>query len=120
MPRERTVIVDQDEDIVCYEHNLAGNFVRVLVGFGTAMPDGSFVPSENQNYENFIIQSPAYEDLMAATETKPAGVFRKNDLWKYIDIVRQKIISERQAIADEKAAKEAASEPIPAKTTVKK
>ena len=100
MPRERTVILDTDEDIVSYEHHLPGKFVRVLVGFGKAMPDGSFVPSENQNYENYIIQTPAYEDLMAATDTKPAGVFRKDDLWKYIDIGRDKIISERQAIAD--------------------
>lgn len=119
MPRERTVIVDQDEDIVCYEHNLAGNFVRVLVGFGVAMPDGSFAPSENQNYENYIIQTPAYEDLMAATDTKPAGVFRKDDLWKYIDIGRDKMISERQAIADAQFAEENANDKAPAKTKKK-
>lgn len=120
MPRERTVIVDKDEDIVSYEHHLPGKFVRVLVGFGAAMPDGSFVPTENQNYENFLIQSPAYEDLMAATETKPAGVFRKDDLWKYIDIGRQAIMAERQAVADAQVAQETVNELVPAKTTVKK
>ena len=120
MPRQRTVIVDQDEDIVSYEHHLAGKFVRVLVGFGTAMPDGSFIPSEDQNYENYIIQEPAYSALMAATDTKPAGVFRKDDLWQYIDIGRQKMIDERQAIAAERATNENLIEPVQAKKTAKK
>ncbi|NBQ68747.1 MAG: hypothetical protein EBU46_07915 [Nitrosomonadaceae bacterium] len=108
MARKRTVLVDQDEDIVAYEHHLPGKFVRVAIGFGTIMPDDSFVVAENQNYENFIIQDVAYDSLMAANDTKPEGVFRKNDLWIFVDIWRQKLIAERQAIADAEAKKAAA------------
>ena len=120
MARTRELIIDQDEDIVAYEHHLPGRFVRVLVGFGTAMADGSFVASENQNYENFIIQDTAYDALMAATDKKPAGVFRKDDLWQFVDVGRQKIMAERQAIADAEAAKDAAqSGTVPAKSVKK-
>lgn len=104
MARNRQVIVDQDEDIVFYEHHLVARFVRVMVGFGTTLPDGSFVASEDQNYENYVLQGVAYDALMAATDTKPAGVFRKEDLWQFIDIGRQKILEERQAIAEQQLA----------------
>lgn len=96
MARTREVILDQDEDIVYYEHHLVGKFVRVAVGFGAAMPDGSFVAAESQNYEQFTIQDKAYDDLMAATDTKPAGVFRREDLWRYVDIGRAAAIAERE------------------------
>jgi len=99
MARVRAVIVDQDEDIVAYEHHLSGKFVRVLVGFGTAMPDGSFVSAENQNYESYMIQGVAYDSLIAASDAKPAGNFRKNDLWPFVDIGRAKMVEDRQKIA---------------------
>lgn len=98
MARKREVIVDQDEDIVSYEHNLVGKFVRVLLGFGLAMPDGSFAAAEGQNYENYIIQGAAYESLMAATDSKPLGVFRKEDLWTYVDIGRAGFLAERETM----------------------
>lgn len=96
--RKREIILDQDEDIVAYEHNLSGGFVRALVGFGTKMPDGSFMPSDGQNYENIIIQGQDYVDLMAETETKPANVFRREDLWVYVDIARTNFLAERERI----------------------
>lgn len=101
MGRKREVLVDQDEDIVAYEHHLPGQFVRVLVGFGTAMSDGSFVAADEQNYENFIVQGDAYVSLMAATDTKPQGVFRKDDLWKFVDIGRSSALAEREKIKQE-------------------
>ena len=94
--RKREVIVDQDEDIVAYEHHIPGKFVRVFVGFGTALPDGSFIAAENQNYEGVIIQGDEYENLMAATETKPAGVFRREDLWQFVDLGRAKVLEEQE------------------------
>lgn len=96
--RKREIILDEDEDIVAYEHNLTGNFVRALVGYGTKMPDGSFIPSDGQNFENVIIQGPDYLQLMAATETKPANVFRRDDLWAYVDIARTNFLAEREKI----------------------
>lgn len=101
MGRKREVLVDQDEDIVAYEHHLPGQFVRVLVGFGAVMPDGSFVAADEQNYENFIVQGDAYDDLMAATDIKPQGVFRKDDLWKFVDIGRSNALAEREKIKQE-------------------
>lgn len=96
MGRKREIIIDEDEDVVAYEHHLSGKFVRILVGFGTAMPDGSFVAAESQNFENFIVQGEAYETLLAATETKPAGVFRKGDLWNFVDLGRAAMKAERE------------------------
>lgn len=107
MSRKREVILDQDEDIVAYEHHLPGRMVRVMVGFGTIMPDGEFKAAEEQNYENFIIQGVGYDNLMAATETKPAGVFRKEDLWQFVDLGRANVVAEREKIMQEKIKKEA-------------
>lgn len=90
MGRKRQVIVDQDEDIVSYEHNIPGGFVRVLVGAGTTLPDGSFQVAENQTYESYTIQDEEYTDLMTAKGNKPAKTFRRDDLWQYVDSNRAK------------------------------
>lgn len=90
MGRKRQVIVDQDEDIISYEHNLAGKFVKVLVGIGTTLPDGEFAVAESQTYEMYIIQDADYVDLMAGKGDKPAKTFRRNDLWQYVDSERAK------------------------------
>lgn len=73
------------EDIVSYECNYPGKFVKVLVGTGTLNESGEFIPDANQNYEPIIIDFLNYEELMAGTESKPANVFRKEDLWLYVD-----------------------------------
>lgn len=98
MARKREVILDQDEDIAAYEHHLQGKFIRVFVGFGVNTPDG-FQFSEGQNYEQITIQTEAYDNLLAATDTKPAGVFRKEDLWPIVDIARQNVLTEREKAA---------------------
>jgi|GEM_PF-1814763 len=112
MSRRREVILDQDEDIVAYEHHLPGRMVRVMVGFGTIMPDGEFKAAEEQNYENFIIQGVGYDNLMAPTETKPAGVFRKEDLWQFVDQGRANVVAEREKIKQERLKQEAVAEAI--------
>lgn len=88
MGRKRTVIVDGDEDIVSYEHNIASGFVRALVGVGTTNADGSFTVADSQTFENIIIQDDDYTNLMTAKGSKPAKSFRKDDLWDFIDIIR--------------------------------
>lgn len=98
MPRKRVVMLDQEEDIISYEHHIQGRFVRVLVGHGSIMPDGSFSASIEQNYENIMIQDEAYDSLLSENDTKPQGVFRKDDLWEFVDIVRDNVIAERQSI----------------------
>lgn len=90
MGRKRTVIVDQDEDIISYEHNLASGFVRVLVGIGTTLPDGNFMAADNQIYETIMIQDSDYNDLMSSKGDKPAKTFRRADLWQYVDSNRAK------------------------------
>ena len=90
MGRKRQVVIDQDEDIVSYEHNLAGKFVKVLVGIGSTLPDGEFAVAESQTYGTYIIQDADYVDLMAEKGDKPAKTFRRNDLWQYVDSERAK------------------------------
>ena len=90
MGRKRQVVLDQDEDIVSYEHNLAGKFVRVLVGIGSNLPDGEFAVAESQTYETYIIQDADYVDLMTGKGDKPAKTFRRDDLWQYVDSERAK------------------------------
>lgn len=96
------------EDIISFEHNIEKSFVRVLVGKGTVI-DGTFTPLPSQTYEHILIcnfvkqvKLPTekilieeildYTELMSANPswapTKPANVFRKDDLWHIIDIIR--------------------------------
>lgn len=96
MGRKREVILDSDEDIVSYEHHISGKFVRLLIGYGLSNEDGSFTPSEGQNFESVVIQGLDYETLLAETDTKPAGVFRKEDLWDYVDIARVNFLADRE------------------------
>lgn len=99
MARVRQIVIDQDEDIVSYEHNLAGKFVRVLVGVGTSMPDSSFIVSENQTFESYIIEGANYDSLMLS------GVFSRNDLWPFVDSSRVAKQAERDKIKEDKEPK---------------
>lgn len=100
MARKREVLIDEDEDIVYYEHSITGKFVRVMVGIGTKMADGSFVAADNQNFENVIIEGQNYDNLMSANGNKPLGVFRKDDLWDFVDIGRAKFLTERSQLKE--------------------
>jgi len=108
----RQVIVPQQtvtEDIISFEHQV-DRFVRVLVGKGTVV-DNKFQPFPSQTYESFTISdSPAqinsmtnevtkeaqldYQELLSAypvwSPQKPAGVFRKEDLWHFVDLIRSR------------------------------
>jgi len=95
MARERTVILDADEDIISYEHHIYGRYIRILVGFGVRNADGTFAPSENQNYEQIVIAGAEYDEFMAAKGDKPENQFRKNDLWNPVDLMREDVISKR-------------------------
>lgn len=88
------VQVEYYEDIISYECNYPGKFVKILVGTGTFSSDGEFVPNSNQNYEPIIVDYDNFQELMSATDTKPQNVFRKEDLWVYVDRDRQKIKEE--------------------------
>jgi len=83
-------IVVPYEDIISYECNYPGKFIKILVGSGSLNSAGEFVPTENQNYEPIIVDYDNFQELMAATDTKPQNVFRKEDLWPYVDRHRQK------------------------------
>lgn len=94
------------EDIVLVEHNYNG-LVKVLVGRGSSV-DNIFQVFPNQNLELYNITDdpganigeqvirPAkmyYTELMSPNPVwapnKPAGVFRKDDLWHFVDLLRQ-------------------------------
>lgn len=91
------IVITNYEDIISYECNFQSKFVKVLIGVGTLSADGLFIPYENQNYQYHIINDQEYDDLMAAKDTKPLGVFRKDDLWPFIDTSRQKVYEEQQS-----------------------
>lgn len=94
--RERKIKVQTTkEDIVSYEHHILAKLVRVHVGIGDASVDGAFVEVPGQSYEPVDIRDKRYAELMAEVKDKdgkvikPAGVFRKDDLWAQIDKLRQ-------------------------------
>jgi hypothetical protein len=95
------------EDIVNIDHNLGG-FVRLMIGNGT-VTDGKFELLPSQNLETVVIADipggivnedgtrtdiTDYTELMSANPlwapTKPAGVFRKEDLWHFVDLIRSR------------------------------
>lgn len=108
MARKREVILEEEEDIVSMEHHMGANYVRALVGYGSRDANGNFTPSDAQVYENYLIQGDAYNELLAAKGPKPAGVFRKDDLWEPIDKHRNEIMAtrerERKILAEREAA----------------
>lgn len=80
------------EDIVRYEVDLLNNVVRVFLAHGD--PDKNdpdkFVVTPSQTWEVIEISTQDYEDLLKEKPeiNKPAGNFRKNDLWEFIDKIR--------------------------------
>ena len=109
------VQVEYYEDIISYECNYPGKFVKILVGTGTLSSDGEFVPNSNQNYEPIIVDYDNFQELMSATGTKPQNVFRKEDLWVYVDKNRQKAKEEY----DKFVARESVPIEIPVEIPVK-
>lgn len=99
MGRKRQVITDEDEDIISYEHNLIWEFVQVSLAIGSLV-NGKFIVAENQNFEVLMISGDDYQSLLAAAPGKPAGVFRKEDLWTHIDSERSKVTAKRESIIE--------------------
>lgn len=98
--RQRQINIGSKEDIVEYTH-VVGVGVRCLVGHGEINQEGRFIPTPSQNYELYEITGPAYEVLIASDNRsgKPAGVFRKDDLWSFIDNARDQLINKSAAPA---------------------
>lgn len=107
MPRETTIPAQSvQEEILSVEHHI-GQFVRVLIGRGS-QTDSGFVFSPGQVFDVVDIRdSPEvrgalgvviaaaitdYTELTSAAPGwapyKPAGTFRNEDLWLFIDAVR--------------------------------
>lgn len=79
------------EDIRYYEHSIGGN-VKVLVQKYT-VENNEIIPLDSSNM--YMIHGIDYEELMKANPvwapTKPAGVFRKEDLWHIVDLIRSRV-----------------------------
>ena len=92
--RERKIKVQTSkEEIVSYEHHILAKLVRVHIAIGDADAEGRFVEITGQSYEPVDIRDNRYQELMAEVKkdgkvVKPAGVFRKDDLWAQIDKLR--------------------------------
>jgi hypothetical protein len=63
--------------------------VKIIVGLANAL--GVF--SENQKYKTYQIIDEMYTELNSASPswnpTKPAGTYYNEDLWHFIDLIRQ-------------------------------
>lgn len=90
MSRTKTFFIGNNEDIAEYYHNVVTGNVKVSVGTGI-IQDNEFKFLQPQTYETYEISGETYEQLIAADEKtgKPYGTFRKDDLWGYIDQIRQ-------------------------------
>lgn len=84
------VVKQPEESIISYEHHIDSKFIRIYVGTGETLEDGTFRPIPSQIYESTTIEGENYDILLAATNNKPQGVFRPDDLWQFIDVYRAK------------------------------
>jgi hypothetical protein len=78
------------EDISYYEHSIGGN-VKILVRkYSTQNGIVTILDSSDL----YMVHSADYEELMSAypswSPQKPAGVFRKEDLWHFVDLIRSR------------------------------
>jgi hypothetical protein len=85
MPRDLSLILSDKEDIISYECNFPSKIIKILVGVGNTDKDGNFVVQPEQTYRYYSIVDEEFDNLIAANGSKPAGVFRKEDLWGPID-----------------------------------
>ena len=97
--RQKQIIVAPLEDIISYECNYPGKFIKILVGYGNDDGNGNFIPLPEQGYECVTLQGSDFDQLMEAKGDKPSGVFRKEDLWPFVDALRPIIASEIAAQA---------------------
>jgi hypothetical protein len=78
------------EDITYYEHSIGGN-VKVLVR-KYSIQDNIVTTLDTSNL--YMVHGTDYEELMSAnppwSPQKPAGVFRKEDLWHFVDLIRSR------------------------------
>ena len=92
--RQKQITTATMEDIVSYECNYPGKFVKILIGNGIQDTLGEFIPYPEQGYECITLQGSDFDSLMEAKGAKPSGVFRKEDLWPFVDALRPIIASE--------------------------
>ncbi len=93
--RQKIINIAPVEDIISYECNYPGKFIKILVGVGNDDGKGNFMPTPDQSYEVITLYDEDFDALMAATETKPKNVFRKEDLWPFVDSLRPIVAAEK-------------------------
>lgn len=76
--------VDVYDEIVEYTWHASG-IVRMTVAQGFIADNGEFQLFPAQNMQTFQVLYEDYEELMAEKGDKPAGKFRKEDLWEFVD-----------------------------------
>lgn len=86
--RNITKTRDTSEDIVSYRHTV-GQEVVVDIATGETR-EGAFYPNPRRMLESIAIEGTNYSELMQPDprKGKDQDAFGKQDLWKYIDRIR--------------------------------
>lgn len=86
MGREIDIIIRGVEEIISYQYQI-GESITFLTGLGEVV-EGRFIPHPDQSYISYLVQGEDLVNLLAATPTKPKGVFWTADLWAIVDAKR--------------------------------
>lgn len=89
MPRQSTIPAQQVTEDIRSVEEITGLFVRVMVGTIDSQTGDFTVPQQFVTYE---IKGDDFAELMSANPewapSKPAGTYRNDDLWVFIDRIR--------------------------------
>ena len=88
MPREINIPAQTVQEEIRMITEVTGSVINVMVGKVDA--SGEFIVP--QQFETYDIKEDNFTDLMSANPSwapnKPAGTYRNEDLWHFIDIIR--------------------------------
>jgi len=83
-------VTSPEEKIRCVMH-YPDSHMEIHVGVGETQPDGSFIFTIPQQFTVVYVRDVDYTELLSANPVwavgKPAGTFRQEDLWAFIDTV---------------------------------
>lgn len=97
----REIIIPAKEEVIYIEEIHAYTHVKsqsiITIAVGLCDSNGDFI--EDQDYETLALKGQDYIDMLSEnggpespSPGKPAGTFRKDDMWYFIDLIRSRFI----------------------------